>query len=378
MERINSKKSDNIKSKKLEATNIFDCSDLTAFIASIRAVLPITSFSDSRFFICEIDNVKFLTKLTFYSKTPAQLYNAAVTPGAISQNDAELKTLSLLDEEIVNKNISPCIVRLIYYKICNNINKVLPNKICDELLGKTTMKIHERIYDIFCDYYERMRSGIVNNQFCFTVLEQCDLTFDEYIRDISVNKKVNINLIKSLLFQILYTSYRIKKKYPGYKHGDLHTNNVMLIIDKDYDYQSKIKKNKQKYIVFKDGQNTYSVPYFGIICKIIDFAFTNIPEANIVSNIIDDKVMMYDRQHIDNDLIPFFSWTYHELHWCQQVVDLLKFIEPNESYKYYTRVSYLRKIREKIPSYADMMRAAVWDDYKIAVSDESIWEQFDG
>src|SRR3989344_5803689 len=113
---------------KSKINNIFNCNDLTHFIESIKQILPHHGFSESKFFICEIDDIEFLTKLSLNKLSPAEMYDPKNAEQFMSGQDIEIEILKLLKDEVVYKNRSPSILELIYYKKCNDgtaINKIV-------------------------------------------------------------------------------------------------------------------------------------------------------------------------------------------------------------------------------------------------------------
>jgi len=53
-------------------------------------------------------------------------------------------------------------------------------------------------------------------------------------------KNKSIKALRSIIFQVVYNLYLIHKKYPSFRHRDLHTSNIM------------IRPVKQKYITWKN------------------------------------------------------------------------------------------------------------------------------
>ena len=70
---------------------------------------------------------------------------------------------------------------------------------------------------------------------------------------------------KSLIVQIIYNLYRIHKKYPKFRHHDLHGGNIL------------IKKVPEKKIKVELNNKTYTISNGGIEAVMIDFGFSLFP-----------------------------------------------------------------------------------------------------
>ena len=73
-----------------------------------------------------------------------------------------------------------------------------------------------------------------------------------------IQKEMNIDLLKSCLFQITFALIYLQKHY-YFTHNDLHINNIM--------YQS----TDRPYLYYKYNNQYFKVPTYGKIFKIIDF-----------------------------------------------------------------------------------------------------------
>lgn len=386
--------------KKIDAGKIFNCKKFEPFINSIVEVLSFRGISMSHFYICEIEGVRFLTKLSFYRKTAPELYKGT-SKNTIPQIEAEIRILQLLRDNIINKGISPCILELVYEKRCSGVSSAVNRKKCKDISFGGENSVHDSVEQIICLYGDMVQRGLAHDKCAFVVLERCDITLDEYLRKM-YNTPTNVAVFKSILFQIIYTLYAITAVYPKFRHQDLHTENVMLKID----YKYKFDPARPKYMKFivhsrKDRASTKStdrtskhggkkdsstnstdstdstdrvfyVPYFGIIAKIIDFGFSQIPEEGVISNVTDDLVSMFYRSK--NDLLLLFYWINNVLqHSPSQgsidILNMLEKLEPARSYVAY-QTERIRHIESQIPTYNDMISNGVFAEYrKVAAGD---------
>lgn len=346
---------------KIAAAKIFSCSDLSEFIQSIVQILPFKGWSKSRFYMCEVQGVRFLTKLCFYRKMPLEVYGKP-TKAVVPHTDAEISILKIFKEKLIDKNITPCILELVYAHVCEGLSKVTPrDKICERLMTEHDARPEEEVQRQMCEYSDLVKNGLAHDKAAFLVLEKCDMTLDDYLKK-SINTPVSLAVFKSLLFQIIYTFHTIYRIYPNFHHFDLHTDNIMLKFDSQY----KFKATNPKFLVYHIDGETYNVPYFGIIPKIIDFGFSSLPEEGVISNATEDRMQMFVRS--SNDLLFLFHWIHHTVastgaDKLGRVDKILSALEPNRTYvHYYTE--YIRKVEKILPTYENMVKNKIFDEYR--------------
>lgn len=359
----------------IKTRNIFNCNDISQFLDSIEIVLPFTGYSKSKFVISEIDGVRFLVKLSFYRKDQPEIYGKH-NPNTVHQNDAEINIMLILKERFLLSNVTPCILNLIMYRKCASLEIATPDTvICERIINReySYTQVEESIETVFCRHRDLLNEDLGTNKFCYLVLEQADITFSGYLKRY-INTPINNAVFKSIIFQIVYTIYVIKKLYPSFKHNDLHADNIML----KYDHEHKFKSNNPKFIVFHDQNtsNIYSVPYFGFIPKIIDYGFAQINEEKQISDITDNKIVMYNR--IDNDIVYLLHDIYNIVDYSPEMENILNTLDPDRFYKTFDP-SYIRKHRAIIPSYETMLKNNIFDEYRTEITDpKSIYHVYDG
>lgn len=359
------------KTKAVSASKLFDCDNISAFDESIIRVLPFNGASMSRFYECEIGDVLFLTKLCFYRKTASELYGVS-SKDVVSHADAEINILRALQKKIVNKNISPCIIELVYWKICNAtaISKKWSN--CTSVIN-----YEEQGSDLqysLCKYADLVKSDMAHNKCAFLVLDMCDISFDMFLRRNTYSSMTGA-IFRSILFQIIYTLYAIQCIYPGFRHYDLHTENIMLKFDNNYEFRA----DSPKYLCYVVGKKKHYVPYFGIVPKIIDFGFSVLPEEGIISNAIEDKYRMYYRTN--NDVLFLFHWIYNTVaqaggEYMESIVEILYQLDPLHSFSHYN-TDYIRKNDDKVPTYKEMLANSLWKGYRTTkATNNQIYKKF--
>jgi len=340
-------------------SDLFSCDNLDKFIGCIQLILPYRGYSESKFFICKLDDVEFLTKLSFYKKTNPEIYNKNNSEVInINPHDAEIGILKILKKKIIDANISPCILELLFTQKCNSLDGIIPDpSICDKFLIDKPTNTKDIVLSLFCKHLDLVKSGLAHKKFSFLVLEECDITFHDFIRRYIEGDGIEYTIFLSLMFQIIYTMYAIKKIYPNFRHADLHTENVMLKFINDYEFDML----KPQFLVFIIDGVSYYVPYFGIICKIIDFGFASIPEENIRSFASEDMMLMSMRSK--NDLLFFFHDIYDIAGKNNTITKMLSQLEPNQTFKHYN-VNNINKNEQKIPTYETMIKNSIFHIYK--------------
>jgi serine/threonine protein kinase len=336
----------------------FGCTDLADFTSMVVEELKYRGISHSRFYLCDVENVNFLTKLSFYKKSPPELYARTTLMNHI---DTEIEILSLLRETVIDAGVSPCIVEILYENRCtgatNYIKKFKERLRAESECSETECKDNVLtpasvgVYELFEKYIHMVNSGIAVDKWAFIVLEQCDITLEEYLKH-RIGTPVAVEIFKTIMFQIIYTIYALTKMYPTFKHNDLHTENVMLKIDHGYRW------SKRAFMKFTVNGNDYYIPYFGITVKIIDFGFSTISELGIVSNVIDDLAIMFYRH--DNDMLTLFHWINRTVlkfpTYDNDVDKLLRKLDPSGSY-------LDRTANVPAPSVKEMISSDVFDYY---------------
>jgi hypothetical protein len=337
--------------------NYISCNNIKPFIKSIVEALPFSGISDSKFFLCELKNVQFLVKLSLYKKTDPELYGRH-TINHLHPIDAEISIMKQLESDFIKTNVTPCLLEIIYHVKCDNIKSLIPKSVdCkDYVFVEKFTDFNNYIYHILCGFNELVAHHIARDTISFTIMDRCDLTLKSYLENYVDTNPLDVVMLKSILFQIIYTIYRIRKKYPKFRHNDLHAENIMLMFDSKFQYEPE----SPTFIVFKDNNTFYNVPYFGVICKIIDFGYSVLPELNLYSNIVDDKIWKY--YHIDNDIINLFCGIYDILkNKAPVAINIMEKIDPSNSYLHcdseYMRNTHVTTIEE-------MINSDSWNVYK--------------
>ncbi len=323
----------------IKMDTLFNCTDLSMFVESILQELPFDGSSGSKFYACRIKGVSFLTKMCFYKKSCAQIYTDTKN---LSQTDVEIQILTHFKERFIDTNVTPCIIELIGYKVCDGMLKNPP------LPRKEHLSITADLKNMMSAHSDMVSIGVALDRCAFLVLDRCDITFDLFMR--RNQTPVDRDLFKGQIFMVLYTLYVITKIYPNFKHNDLHTKNVMMKFEPGYVHDPA----RMIYYAFPVKGKLLYVPYYGVIPKIIDFGFAVLPEKDIISVAVDDKVSMY--YSTGPDYAYLFRALYSYKH--QYIHELLDALDPK---KFSETISTTHKNEKKMKTYEEMLLSPVWE-----------------
>jgi hypothetical protein len=119
---------------------------------------------------------------------------------------------------------------------------------------------------------------------------------------------LNNEIYRVILFQVMFSLYTLYKEFPGFRHNDMHTGNVLLNMrgksamvpldrkNKKYVIKVKgktVKQDKAPFIIEPDSSKTYRyefgkyivhVPDCGVFVKIWDFDLANLGTKNPLIN----------------------------------------------------------------------------------------------
>jgi hypothetical protein len=153
----------------------------------------------------------------------------------------------------------------------------------------------------------------------------------------------NNEIIKNILFQVIYTLYCINQKYPNFRHNDLHLDNI-LVDDIPYEDETYFK-----YSIL--GRNFY-VPNMGFRILLWDYDFANFNHSDKLN------LKLYNSEFSDD---TFFSQYFGILNTDNLVYDLYFFI--NSMFSDLNKNSILRNNKDKWDCIAKLNR------YKLFVDD---------
>jgi hypothetical protein len=344
----------------LTTKNLLGCTDLNAVADSAVEILSVgETFSQAVIFSAKLREGVKLIKITPHLVLSPELYNMDTT-GYMPDIEVEIRVLKVLNEKITNQGKSPCILNLEAFSVCDGLtDKIEESSLdCEKILRDTralrALDPPTEIRRAVCHWLGETRRKRIKNKFTIEILERCHFSFLRFFRYYK-DTVVEFIIFKSLLFMIIYTLYKIQKKFPGFRHYDLHVDNILLKQDPDFKYNPL----KPQVLVFADEGVEFSVPYFGLIPKLIDFGLSVIPELNIkpISHL--DRTVMDDR--FDNDLMRLLYDIHEFLGGYSRIDSLLVKIDPK---KIYAENPYRAlKADKEIRSLHEIIHSSTWKEY---------------
>jgi tRNA A-37 threonylcarbamoyl transferase component Bud32 len=148
----------------------------------------------------------------------------------------------------------------------------------------------------------------VPKMYLYKTCDKKDILYSEYVKGKELADWMvmgpTLPAIKSVMLQVIYNLYRIQKKYPGFRHHDLHARNIL------------VRPVPVKDIKINLNGKTYTISNAGFEAVIIDFGFAVFPRiknplinANNYKNIgisrKSDK--HYDLHYFLNSIHSIFS-----------------------------------------------------------------------
>lgn len=183
-------------------------------------------------------------------------------------------------------------------------------------------------FDIEDDFICKLKNFPVQYMF----LEELDGTLEDFLDD----ENINYDILKSCLFQIIFTLTFLQKHF-NFTHNDLHINNIMY------------KSTNISHLYYKYNNMYFKVPTYGYIFKIIDFGrsiytFKNKTYFNDVYSKYGEaegqyhypipNVALYKEDRYKLDIIPNNSFDM-----CRLSTTMLDFLDESEDlYKFLNKI----------------------------------------
>jgi hypothetical protein len=274
---------------------------ITSLFESVVASISEHGKSGARLFVCKRKGANFIMKIYSFVYPYQGFDSKAARRNYCHGADAEVRILEILRDNLIAGNITPCLLEMVYHAEFKDAktqlemakNKIKPHK--DQDRGVT-----ESLGNFLQQRITNIEQTFEANRGIIAILEKCDVTLGQYLQNL-VGLQLEFTIIKSFIFQIAHILGAIYYLYPKFTHGDLHAENIMLKMDRDF----RFNPAKPMFLVYKFGKNKYYVPYFGVVPKLMDFDLSILPELGIGATITKSNV--YKRMTSDNDLDTLFE-----------------------------------------------------------------------
>lgn len=206
-----------------------------------------------------------------------------------NNDELEAEYYKTFTDNIILKNKSPHLVGIYKKYTLQDIKFIFPNK-CISLDEKIKLPFKKRDYELekLCDLKKCYYRHTLEKKASVLVLENCSTSISEQIANILKSKdKLNISynfiqIIKRVIFQIIFTLSVIQELYPDFIHNDLFLRNILAIYDNSYD--------SDDYVQYNFKNESYYLPANGIYVKINDFGYSlNIAKNSTLINEINNN-----------------------------------------------------------------------------------------
>lgn len=143
-----------------------------------------------------------------------------------------------------------------FYKNLPRIDGTTEAKVLDHLLKHITYRYYTpNIVTLF--------QFTTNKRHDYIVMEKCDKTFWNIIQE-----NPSERVLKGIILQVLFTLLVLQTCYPGFRHNDLKTDNVLLNVS---------ERNKDITLMY--GKHFWTIPKDIPLVKLSDFDYANIPKV---------------------------------------------------------------------------------------------------
>lgn len=228
-----------------------------------------------------------------------------------NNDELEGEYYKTLTDNIILKNKSPHIVGIYKKYTLQDIKFIFPTK-CISLDEKIKLPSEDRDYDIerLCDLKKCYYRSTIEKKASILVLENCPTTIGEQIHNILKSKdKSNIHhnliqIIRRIIFQIIFTLTIIQESYPDFIHNDLFLRNILAMYDNSHD--------PDDYVQYNYKNKNYYLPANGIYVKINDFGYSlNIAKnSSLIDEINKDTNSNFELKNNKRDIYTFLRDLY--------------------------------------------------------------------
>jgi serine/threonine protein kinase len=206
-----------------------------------KVVLNNTQGINAELFKASFDNIDLAIKVNFFLKNKS-----------VQKNPAEVKIFQLV-REMHEKNISPHFVLYVTDFECDT------SDIYDET---AQVEYSDKVHVIVTEW---INSG----------------NLKEYLEKHKNNPNLPY-LIKSIVFQMTYSLACLQKRWPAFRHNDLHPGNILIY---------SLPTNRGPYTSYKYYDKIFRVPNYGVYCVITDFGLSEI--STKVDNKMTERLTAY-------------------------------------------------------------------------------------
>jgi hypothetical protein len=331
--------------------NIFENDNYCLLLNNI--ILSFPNHNGKIVSIVSLDEFSFMMKVY----APGTITCNTDRPAGKDSPFVESEILRILNEDFFE--LTPCIPKLFYvHKMSESAVKKNIKSIQECIVTQKDIETKKNCHEM-CVIWDGLNSGLTTGQPTFILMEEGHIRFDDFCRNTSTH--IDVWIVKSIIWMVIYTLKLITDKYPKFKHGDLYARNIILCVDEEFIEKDRLGKE----IYIKMGE--YFIPYVGIIPKIIDF------ELSILNDDIQSSYKLFKETDDINQLLYSIKSFFRKPNQITELVDNIIGIKTDNNLTFFQFNEIINKAGG-IPDYETLLKSAAFN-YKTdrIVEPKKIW-----
>jgi len=385
---------------------------INQFIKRFVTILHVqSSFSNAIIGIVEINSTRHLVKITPYHIRDSERFGQS--NGLLDEVDAESQIITILHREFDTS--TPCIVHLTHVVYRDDLREFIKDVDCVKM-SRSAMHTVTRTASVvvkseMCNWAAGISTGYNKDKFAIQTMEICESSLSDFLYHYQ-GSAGDFMQLKAIIFHIIWFLWTITRKYPGFRHNDLHSGNVLFKADDSFTLQWKnpkfieyvtsevspvngsaskedkrgdaksskhsngdAKSSNDKGDVPTSSVKTtkFYVPYFGYVPRVIDYGFSTLPEKHVTS-VMTKNNEVFHLKH-GNDLATLFMHIYSgKAAAYEATIKLLSAIDPSRNFEL---SGYMGKtLIDKMPSYEAMIANPIWRDYNQDIPRSAVYKTY--
>lgn len=249
-----------------------------------------------------------IMKLSYYRDNTLQDFVKSVKQG----NHTYARHIKNKDAIMVSNHFSHMANKMMTDKMSPHFVYVYCSADCKNLAAKVQALIPQRIKS-------STPIQLKYNNVC--MMEQFTYDMTKWIRGKA--RSVNDQTLRICIFGVLYTLAALQKKYPGFRHNDLSTNNVLIK-----------RLNTPLSLGYTYGNNSFIVRDTPVLVALSDYDFTHVPGHHSLRNervlsgkykVTEHPNMTYDTHFFLKSVLKSLAATQRQVPECMAFLKSLPF-----------------------------------------------------
>lgn len=347
--------------------SILSCDGIRILPKYITKARALTTSSVSGHYLCAVGAHKFFVKITLHS-IPPQLPRKHPSRTTVY---VDVDCMRAIKKRIIDTGYSPHFAEILGIVHCEGVRKYIESAADCRDLSRGYIKSDSYPSLLLCDFLDFCEMGYANDKFTVSFVEACDLTLTDYFTSyLPILPREQSVTILTIAFQVIYSLHVAQMIWKGFRHNDLHSDNIMIQI---YDDKRAVGHTKPQYLRYDLGNNdVFYIPFGGYFVKIIDFGNAEIPEEGILKSAALRSI------HVLPDHIRFilnFCELINERGLARMFNQFLRYLNPL-NYNLSTHVSVMMRDVDSFPTIAQILHSNFFDAFREVVKDKYIFANY--